>query len=707
LIDTELYKKLYELLVEYLATEYQRIWMGQALIDCDVLQHINWEGTAQDFTHNLINVLLHYGACTSGEPAIVLVLKRFKELVGDEKRERAENLISQIRNVHQLKSAVEQIGSDPSLQQSSADNNTELKYFLQELNKIPQAAIQNSQNDPLRNKQLGDYEIVKILGGSKSSKAYLSHNSKLDHYYTIKVIHLPTVDSNANDTYERFMRETWAVARLNHRHILKIYQFDRVDNLYYIVKKYTNSLNLQQILKWYKQQDKILPVAATLQILHQIAAALDYAHQQNIIHRDVKPSNILISRDTGDAILDDFAVLWEILKSTSDDLYSSIRYVAPEQSKSAAQAFPQSDQYSVGILAYELLTGRIPFDGADTSEIAAKHANDLPPSMTEVDPLIHFKVEQVIMKALDKDVNRRYKSVREFVEMLSLAFDMEQSGSLVNKIENVETLEQPEMPFIDVISDETVPAFETTLPGIAVTHNVENLVTTETINMEAAIPENPPPAIWSIETASVIEKMQLGTFVYIKPNENRASQSGIDRNETGWVLGRGQNSDIVLDDPTISETHAFIRRGIDGQFLITDTRSTNGIWLNEQRLPVEIPTIFTESDILRIGRFWFRLNLYKKPQVEKSSSPEITIPEAETSEFEVPIALASTQPFYLGVALEDDLWVTGEEYALTLHLSSHGARGLVSCRCAIGFTGYYACSAESKPQVVWGCALYD
>ena len=221
-----------------------------------------------------------------------------------------------------------------------------------------------SITDPLIGKRLGDYLIEGVLGTGGMARVYRGYDDNLDRYAAIKVIEPQLIASAEEDEYrERFLREARAIARLNHPRIVGVYQFNQIGNLYYIAMEYIEGRNLRDVLKTYLRQDKLMPTGDMLKVLLDIGDALDYAHKQSIIHRDVKPSNIIVTEE-GNAVLTDFGLALNAVEGTIGNTFGSVHYIAPEQAISSAQAVPQSDQYSLGIVAYELLTGRVPFDDA-------------------------------------------------------------------------------------------------------------------------------------------------------------------------------------------------------------------------------------------------------------------------------------------------------------------------------------------------------
>ncbi|MCU0511350.1 MAG: protein kinase [Anaerolineae bacterium] len=279
-----------------------------------------------------------------------------------------------------------------------------------------------SSNDPLIGKKLGDYLIEGIQGTGGMARVYRGFDEKLERYAAVKVIEPQLIASAEEEEYrERFLREARSIARLSHPRIVGIYQFGQYDSLYYIAMEYIEGRNLREMLKGYAREEGYLPPPTALQILEDIAAALDYAHRQNIIHRDVKPSNIIVNSE-GNAILTDFGLALNALEGTIGNTFGSVHYIAPEQAISSAQAVAQSDQYSLGIIAYEMFTGRVPFDDASAMSVALKHISDPPPPPRDVNPAIPSEVERVLMKALDKDLHKRYTTCADFVRALQNAY---------------------------------------------------------------------------------------------------------------------------------------------------------------------------------------------------------------------------------------------------------------------------------------------
>ncbi|MBC8098108.1 MAG: protein kinase [Armatimonadetes bacterium] len=274
-------------------------------------------------------------------------------------------------------------------------------------------------------RRLGDYEIIEMLGQGGMAHVFKGYDRNLDRYAAIKVITSITIATEDERDYrERFLREARAIARLNHPRIVNVYQFGQTDDhLYYMAMGLLDGRDLRLILKAFNRRGKRMPYKHMLRIIRDIADALDYAHIQGVIHRDIKPSNIMITND-GRAVLTDFGLALNATEGTLGNTFGSVHYIAPEQAVSSKQAAPQSDFYSLGVVLYEMLTGRVPFDEPSAMSIALKHISDPPPMPSGFNPDISPQLEAVLMQMLDKDPRRRFQNGMAFVQALQTAFAM-------------------------------------------------------------------------------------------------------------------------------------------------------------------------------------------------------------------------------------------------------------------------------------------
>ena len=260
--------------------------------------------------------------------------------------------------------------------------------------------------------QLGNYQLLNLIGRGNFAEVYLGEHLHLNTQAAIKVLHTQfTSEEN-----ERFYTEARTVARLAHPHIVRILDFNIEDGIPFLVMEYAPNGSLRQR----HPKGTRVPLDIVVSYVKQLAEALHYIHEQKLIHRDVKPENILLGPNN-EIWLSDFGIA-SVAQSTSaldtEKPGGTIPYMAPEQ----IQGKPRlaSDQYALGIIVYEWLCGIRPFNGTAT-EIALQHISALPPSLRGKDPTISPDVEQVVLTALAKDPKDRFVSVSAFATALEQA----------------------------------------------------------------------------------------------------------------------------------------------------------------------------------------------------------------------------------------------------------------------------------------------
>ncbi len=260
--------------------------------------------------------------------------------------------------------------------------------------------------------QIGNYHLVKLLGQGAFADVYLGEHILLKTQVAIKLMRVRLTKG----PLEAFLNEAQTVARLRHPHIVRVFEGNVEDGVPYLVMDYFPGGTLRE---HYSPGTQLPPTQVAL-FIEQVAAALSYAHQQKLIHRDVKPENILVDED-GQLLLSDFGLVLSVHSSTSETpkgMAGTVPYMAPEQ----LQGHPRfaSDQYALGIIAYEWLTGERPFKGSFV-EIASQHMLVPPVSPRQKVPTLPEAVEQVVLKALAKEPAQRFASTVEFAQALKQA----------------------------------------------------------------------------------------------------------------------------------------------------------------------------------------------------------------------------------------------------------------------------------------------
>ncbi|MCX7755550.1 MAG: serine/threonine protein kinase [Anaerolineales bacterium] len=272
--------------------------------------------------------------------------------------------------------------------------------------------------DPLIGKQLANFRIERVLGRGGMAQVYYGQDIKLQRPVAIKVIDARYRD---NPQYaRRFVTEARAVARWRHENIIQIYYADDQDGLYYYVMEYIDGPDLASVLNAYATRGEKLPPAEVLRIGKAIASALDYAHKHGIIHRDVKPSNVFLSKD-GRVVLGDFGLALDVNQGSSGEAFGSPHYISPEQARRSTDATPLSDLYSLGVILYEMLTGVVPFDDLSPTSVALQHLTQEPPPPRSLNPQLNAATEAVLLKALSKNPQERYPSGAALMEALEQA----------------------------------------------------------------------------------------------------------------------------------------------------------------------------------------------------------------------------------------------------------------------------------------------
>ncbi|HEY7347990.1 MAG TPA: protein kinase [Ktedonobacterales bacterium] len=272
----------------------------------------------------------------------------------------------------------------------------------------------------LEGTNVGPYEIKILLGAGGMGQVYRAHDPRLEREVAIKV--LSAALAHEPGYLERFRREARAVAKLNHPHIVPVYDFGEQGDLTYLVMPLISGGTLRE----YLAQRHILPLSEVVSVTEQVAGALQYAHERGLVHRDVKPANILIS-DEGRALLSDFGIVRLVQKEDAAATLTSMgafvgspEYAAPEMVLSKTIDH-RVDIYALGVILFQMLTGQLPFTGVTSVSLLMMQAQQPPPLPRSLNPAIPLAVEAVILKALAKAPVERYQTMTEFQAALRAA----------------------------------------------------------------------------------------------------------------------------------------------------------------------------------------------------------------------------------------------------------------------------------------------
>jgi serine/threonine protein kinase len=349
-------------------------------------------------------------------------------------------------------------------------------------------------------KEIGKYRITERIGRGGMADVYLGIHTHLDRKVAIKVLHSFLLEGG--DFIERFKREAKAVASLRHPNIVQVYDFDIQDDIIIMVMEYIDGTNLQQLLADLEKKGKRLPIKQIGSIINDIAGALDYAHSQGMLHRDVKPSNILIDKD-GKAYLTDFGIakiVGDHKLTATGTLMGTPAYMSPEQGR-GEDLTEESDIYSLGIVAFEMLTGRVPFDAKTPIGIVQKQISEPVPDISSLVDGVPVTAQEVINKALAKTPKGRYTTAEELVGALKLALQALESIESIpmtpvptaskgyEESFSAPTVAMSEAPAADEFDKPTVQMQESKKPKKQV---------------EASPPESKPPE----ETPAAVQKLK-------------------------------------------------------------------------------------------------------------------------------------------------------------------------------------------------------
>lgn len=274
------------------------------------------------------------------------------------------------------------------------------------------------------------YRIIRSLGEGGMANVYLAHDIVLDRDVSVKLLRLDLRDDPS--TKRRFHREAMAATQLNDPHIVGIYDVGEDHGLQYMVMQYVKGTDLKAYIKKHYP----IPLPQVIDIMEQVLSAVATAHAHGIIHRDLKPQNILIDENKNVKITDfgiAVAVSQDSLTQTNT-LMGSVHYLSPEQARGSI-ATKQSDIYSLGIILFELLTGKVPFEGETAVSIALKHFREEIPSVREQNKEIPQALENVIIKATAKEPAERYNSVNEMAADLKTVLDPQRANEPRLKIQ--------------------------------------------------------------------------------------------------------------------------------------------------------------------------------------------------------------------------------------------------------------------------------
>ncbi|XKH51466.1 Stk1 family PASTA domain-containing Ser/Thr kinase [Chryseomicrobium palamuruense] len=264
----------------------------------------------------------------------------------------------------------------------------------------------------------GRYKLEKHIGGGGMSNVYLAHDMILDRDVAIKILRYDF--SNEEDLHRRFQREALSVTSLTHDNIVTIYDVGEDGDIHYIVMEHVKG----QTLKEYIADNAPVQPAKAVTIMKQLLSAIEHAHEHHIVHRDIKPQNILLDEE-GNVKVTDFGIAMALSATSftqTNSVLGTVHYLSPEQARGGT-ATRKSDIYALGIVLFELLTGQLPFKGESAVSIALKHLQAETPSVRAINAAIPQSLENVVLRATAKKPEDRYVSVKEMHAHIARSLD--------------------------------------------------------------------------------------------------------------------------------------------------------------------------------------------------------------------------------------------------------------------------------------------
>lgn len=319
------------------------------------------------------------------------------------------------------------------------------------------------QNEDFTGKQVGQFNVLEEIGRGGMATVYRATQQSINRDVALKV--LPRAFLHDPGFYERFVREVNVIAHLEHPHIVPIYDFGKHDGVPYIAMRYLAGGSLRALIRPNQQ----VPLKELVRPISQIAQALDHAHQQGIIHRDLKPGNVLLDTNQN-AYLSDFGIARVINSDlTGSSIIGTPTYMSPEQA-AGESLDARADIYSLGIVVFELITGREPFKASTPIAMILKHLNDRVPYLSEFRQGIPDSVDAVIAKSTEKNRDDRYPSAGAFAD----AFADAVRGAAASVYLGMQTTPQSESPTVTLSGEPPLPTEEMPLPKPVYTPNTNS-----------------------------------------------------------------------------------------------------------------------------------------------------------------------------------------------------------------------------------------
>jgi serine/threonine-protein kinase len=443
---------------------------------------------------------------------------------------------------------------------------------------------------------LGQFRVMEQIGQGGMSRVYKAHQRSLDRDVAIKVISAEFNDARDHEFLARFASEARLIARLTHPNIVPVHDFGEEAGWAYIVMEYIAGGTLRDRLVTAEQQRLQLDLGRTIHLIYQAALALDFAHSHAVIHRDVKPGNMLLRTDD-QLLLTDFgiATILEANKafSLSGANVGTPQYMAPEQGTPGGMIDARTDIYALGVVLFQCVTGRLPFTGETPVSVLMAHMREPVPRPSSLLPGLPQSVEHIILRAMAKDPAARYASASEMAADLAYVANDLRGHAFRSRVPTRHldsgTAEIPSAHLPQVLAPRGAPD----APGTCFRCGAANdprhrYCTTCGYELSGA----------RAQADTYLASGGRPLLCQLVTRSGKAAGQTFTLHQDTTAIGRTQGNDVVLPDPTVSRHHARLMFR-NGQWYLEDLNSSNGTYVNNIR--INRPAPLMEGDELRFG----------------------------------------------------------------------------------------------------------
>ncbi|MBV9256657.1 MAG: protein kinase [Ktedonobacteraceae bacterium] len=481
---------------------------------------------------------------------------------------------------------------------------------MQPGNKYPRQAGTNDEMDKLVGKELGQFRIVERIGSGGMATVFKAYQRTLDRYVAIKV--LPSYHAQDPVFVKRFIQEARSVAKLAHPNIVQIHDFGEQENITYIVMEYVDGGTLKDRLK------KALAPAEAVDFVLQAAEGLDCAHRNGIVHRDVKPANMLLRKD-GHLLLSDFGIA-KLLETTTNLTrvgtgIGTPQYMSPEQG-TGQPVDRRSDIYSLGIVLFHCLTGNVPYTADSPLTITVKHLHDpFPVEKMTIDNNVPEPIVRVVLKMTEKQAQNRYQSADVLVDALTgalvasnLAMPRWRGG--IPSIASVIDASSGSLPSVYGGLQSSQPGRDSSpQQGSLGQPSYASVPPAMTITCFRCGASNPSSCLFCTSCGDDLSNKRANYDRYLGPNgrpilarlsiqNGRMAGRSYRFHQDVTTIGRINGNDMVISERTVSRRHARLWFA-DGRWYLEDLQSANGTLVNNVR--IFQPVVLNDGDIINFG----------------------------------------------------------------------------------------------------------